>query len=259
MSAVTLPLLVACILINHCYSSDDGTPTPGPTPQRCGTDNTMYFCPLHESCFPRRERCTLASHCIDRHDVENKCYKSEIEKAYTIYMGHAFPIAAGSSLSEHTFIQYRGFTYEFGPSYGVQILDVNDPDYKYLNQRNITRNGIQNVGHSYCTWLDTTLFANRWHNDKHDIFTRNCEEKFPTAFLWFLTHGICSTPRIPLKRQDRYGLLELEIDAIFEDCNLVCCHGNNITDVNGSKALLQADIFMHLLATSVIIVCSKLM
>ena len=110
------------------------------------------------------------------------------------------------SKTEHQFIQYRGFTYEFAPRYGVQILDVNDPDYKYLNQRNITRNGIQNVGHSYCTWLDTTLFAERWQKGNHNIFTRKCE-KFPTALLWYLIHGICSTHRIQPKRQNHYGLL----------------------------------------------------
>ena len=261
MLAAPLLLLVASLSAQHCYSSDDSsTPSPGLTAQRCGTDNTMYYCPLDESCHPREERCTLASNCIDRHEVENKCYKSEIEKAYTIYLGHAFPVAAGSSLSEHQFIQYRGFTYEFAPRYGVQILDVNDPDYKYLNQRNITRNGIQNVGHSYCTWLDTTLFAERWQKGDHNLFTRKCE-KFPTALLWYLTHGICSTPRIPPKRQDRYGLLEIEIDGIFKDCNLVCCYETTTTGVNGSRATFKVNIVMHLLSVRIIydMICVSLL
>ena len=189
MLAVSLLLLVASLSAQHCYSSDDSTPSPGLTAQRCGTDNTMYYCPMDESCHPREEHCTLASNCIDRHEVENKCYKSEIKKAYTIYLGHAFPVAAGSSLSEHQFIQYRGFTYEFTPRYGVQILDVNDPDYKYLNQRNITRNGIQNVGHSYCTWLDTTLCAERGGRKATTICSLENVKSFPLLCCGTLPMG----------------------------------------------------------------------
>ena len=47
--------------------------------------------------------------------------------------------------------------YEFGGTYGVQILDTADPLYKYKMVKSyINSQGIEYVGSSYCTWQDAT-------------------------------------------------------------------------------------------------------
>ena len=239
---VQLFILVA-YLVASCWCSSDVPQGPGVAPQLCGTNNTKYYCPLDQLCKPRETRCTIASTCVKENGMEEKCFQSEtVEKAYSVYLGHVTSSVENSP--EHQFIQYRGFTYEFGPSYGVQILDVNDPDYKYFKNRGINENGILLKGHSYCTWLDTTLFVARWKSDDYELFVRNCD-KFATAMQQYLTHGICSQPRIR-KRQDRYNFLEYEIDVIFKDCSLVCCY-NSTTTSGGSGTKTIAKIIPPLL------------
>ncbi len=222
-------LLLSYLLVQSVSSTSNGSPVKmDDVSPLCGFNNTDYFCPVDSTCKNRIHRCTLSSECVPNNGLEEKCFKSDVEKnAYTVYVGHAFPsAAAGSSLTEHQFIQYRGFTYEFVPSSGVHILDVNDPNYKYRDNRNISGNGIRNSGYSFCTWQDASLFVDRWKSADYSLFAKKCE-KFAAAMQWYLTHGICSDSTIIVKRQDRYDHLEIEIDAILMDCGVVCCYNNN--------------------------------
>lgn len=64
-------------------------------------------------------------------------------------LGHAQLFSSGSKKElppiEHQFVTYRGFTYKFGKNYAVQILDISDPIYKYINDRGLNSNGINLV------------------------------------------------------------------------------------------------------------------
>ena len=150
--------LVRANVIHHRSSSGDGI-----APQTCGTDNTNYYCPVDRLCKPRSQRCTHANVCNNPDtNTEDGCYETSISGLYNVQLGHAKLGFFGSKqyALEHQFIIYRGFAYEFGKSYGVQILDTADPQYKYRNGMDLNSKGIEVVGSGYCTWEDATSFAN---------------------------------------------------------------------------------------------------
>lgn len=195
--ATVQTFLVLSFLLAGSQCSSDAPKGPGVAKQLCAYG--MFYCPVDKKCKLNELRCeVLHQACNNEHGLEEKCFRSEnVDGAYSVYLGHASPSVDNSSL-DHQFIQYRGFTYEFGPSYGVQILDVNDPDYKYKNIHDITRNGIMLEGVSYCNWRDTTLFVNRWKSEDYPLFAANCN-KFPIAMKHYLTQGLCRHPRISRK------------------------------------------------------------
>ena len=134
---------------------------------------------------------------------------------------------------EHQFIEYRGFTYEFGESYGVQILDTADPLYKYKNGKELNSNGIEYVGTSYCTWQDATKFVDGW-NKKYRLLTHNCQH-FADGLKEYLTTGVCNRPLSSyVKREDRDAELDEQINQILSDCSIVCCNGTD-SGVNGNS------------------------
>ena len=105
------------------------------------------------------------------------------EERYAIYLGHSslFRRLRGSQVAaqakhralEHQFIVYRGFTYEFGGSYGVQMLDNNDPNYKY---KNLKMEKFDYVGISLCSLRQVAVFLNQWKNTySYKLLSCNCQ------------------------------------------------------------------------------------
>ena len=191
----------------------------GVAPQHCGT-NTNYYCPADTMCKPRSQRCTNNEMCDYGGNANDRCFKTT-SGTYKIQLGHAELVGSSGSkrnLLEHRFIQYRGFTYEFGSSYGIQILDVNDPMYKYRNNQNINSGGITIEGNSYCTWEDASMFVEQY-DDNYNVLLNNCHD-FVDGLLEMLTTTSCAEQQSFKKREDRMNQLKKEIDAILTDCNM---------------------------------------
>ena len=131
-SIISFCLLLWCINLSLVYSSSSSS---GKENQHC--DNGFY-CPTEDQCFNRNLRCTSLKVCTNSNGNEAGCFESIDPGKYDYYKKKS-PISSISSSSKskrsisdtkHWFVEYRGFVYEFG-SYGLQELDVNDPNYKY--------------------------------------------------------------------------------------------------------------------------------
>ena len=194
MKAIYVQILLALRFVGENY----GYPGGGITQQICGK-NVHYYCPSDDSCQPRSDRCTNQETCVYLNS-DDKCFRNCSKPgSYIVKVGHALlPFQRpkrglqGCSRFEHRFIQYRGFIYEFSRS-GVEILDNNDPDYKYKDNKFINRRDFTNVGSSFCTWEETTTFINTWSNMKYKLLTQNCQH-FVTALQRYLITGICAQP-----------------------------------------------------------------
>ena len=128
--------------------SSSSSSGPGKAPQMCSLDNNNnidvnFYCREQSQCLPREQRCTGAATTCST--ANQDCYPTSTSGQYSVRLGHANLGLFGSkkTILEHRFIVYRGFTYEFGKSYQVQILDIADPDYKYINGRELNRGGIE--------------------------------------------------------------------------------------------------------------------
>ena len=195
MKVICVQILLALRFVGENYG-DHGD---GIIQQTCGNNNVHYYCPSNDSCLPRSDRCTNQETCV-YHNSDDKCVRNCSKPgSYTVIMGHALLPSQrpkrglkGCNRYEHRFIQYRGFTYEFSHS-GISILDINDPEYKYKDNKFINRRDFTNVGSSFCTWEETTTFTNTWSNMKYKLLTRNCQH-FVTALRRYLTTGVCARP-----------------------------------------------------------------
>ena len=230
--------LVRANVIYRSSSSGDGI-----APQTCGTDNTNFYCPVDELCKPRSQRCTRANVCNSPDtNTEDGCYETSLSELYNIQLGHAKLGFFGSKqyALEHQFNVYRGFAYEFGKSYGVQILDIADPQYKYRNGMHLNSKGIEVVGSGYCTWEDATSFANGWDKNYH-LIKNNCQH-FAIALKEFLTTGVCSV----LTSEDRTVNLNQQINDILQNCSIVCCdnEGNSVVSMSPIMILIIFSIIL---------------
>jgi len=250
MKLVPLVQIILIVLLLegcHCSSSSSGSNVAR---QSCGTNNAEYCCPSGGQsclCTQRSKRCTSSEQC-DYQDMGgvggDKCFATS-GGLYEVKLGRS-PLLGSSSKRkrlafEHQFIQYRGFTYEFGKGYGVQILDVNDPIYKYKSNRDVT--SIKFVGTSQCSWEEATLFTTMWKKSDYRLFSNNCQH-FADALKVFLTGSSCSDGSSRNKRQTQ-GVLEAEIDQILTDCNITCCYDNN--DSGSSSVTISISAFSVLL------------
>ena len=129
---------------------------------------------------------------------------------------------------EHQFVTFRGFTYEFGKSYGVQVLDISDPIYKYVYGKGLNSRGIEKkIGSSYCSWEDANMVVEKWKSAKYRLFTSNCQH-FADAMSDILIRGPCN--RIAASRgksQDSNAELSQYIDQQLRNCSLVCCYDDS--------------------------------
>ena len=175
--------LYLCAIVGICSSS-------GPEVQLCG--NSAYYCTVNGQCLPRSDRCVERRNCITTNGIEEGC--DCIGSRCSIYLGTAplpssgssskkrnvgflgyrcLGFLAGGGKAQHQFINYKGFTWEFGESYQVQILDINDPDYKYRRQSEPV-NSITQIGSSSCTYDQALAYANDF-NRRYCLCTNNCQ------------------------------------------------------------------------------------
>ena len=167
----------------------------GPEDQECGPES--FYCRNDGNCRPGGQRCTGSDVCINSESgMEDGCSPTGNPGQYQVLLGHSKLSSSSSSKKqyalEHQFITYRGFTYEFGRLYDTQILDINDPNYKYLNGRSLNSKGIESVGSSYCSRDDVLEFLDSW-NEEYSVSHNNCQH-FAKALQTALFEGPCNTP-----------------------------------------------------------------
>ena len=173
----------------------------GVAPQTCGTDN--FYCPYapsDRSCKPRSQRCSGSNICNNPTTMkEEDCSETSIPGEYYVLLGHAKLFDSSSKKRsikaklEHPFGTFRGFTYEFGKSYGVQVLDIADPIYKYKNGKHLNSRGIQQIGRSYCNRKDANMVVQNWKSAKYKLFRKNCQH-FADAMADILIDSPCNRP-----------------------------------------------------------------
>ena len=173
MTTFCLVLMLGCFMVANGRKEN----------QRCG--DQKCYCPTTNQCFDRSLRCTGSKVCVDSSGKEAKCFESSTPGMYKYFKKKA-PLPSSGSSSErkrsvslspsHWFVEYRGFVYEFGLSYGTHELDVNDPNYKYgPGGEKVLSEEL--VGSSSCTRDQVNSFVKRWRdaNPKYNLLSNNCQ------------------------------------------------------------------------------------
>lgn len=246
---------------------------PGVAEQTCETSN--FFCPYDtqrdQQCSrPRSERCSSSSTCVNPTTMmEEGCQKTSTPGLYKVQLGHARLSSFSSSKKrscswnifrligtpvEHQFITFRGFTYEFGSSYGVQVLDIADPLYKYANGAELNSNGIENIGSSYCTMDDANMVVNMWKNEEYCLINSNCQH-FAKAMSHVLLNSPCNQPSANgqlKKRQDNNQELVDFIDTTLRDCNIICCNTTTTNNSGSNAAPSHAGIILLMCSINIV-------
>lgn len=246
-----LCVLLSCVASNYSTSSG-GT---GVAPQTCGTDR-FYCRHSAQQCLPRTQRCIGSNVCNNPNTgAEELCNEVPQNPGhYFVELAHANLGLSGSRKRssglnlrlEHQFITYRGFTYEFGRSYGVQVLDIADPIYKYAGGRDVKSTEI--VGSSSCTMEDANMFVEFWRNDEeYNLITNNCQD-FACALQDVLLHGPCTQSRN--RRQVDNNDLRQYIDRQLRNCSLVCCEERSHSSKLTTDGFMTISIIMTLLIVS---------
>ena len=225
-----------CSQALHLRGSSSGT---GPEIQYCGTSG--FYCTVDQMCKSGREqRCAGTNICKLPDQPEPNCFESsQTPNKYIVKLGHAELFgSSGSKKSlfnykkEHQFIQYRGFTYEFGESYGVQILDIDDPNYKYLNNRGLINERLEDVGESDCTWMQVQVIIDTF-NKVYELDGNNCQD-FAMQLKNCLTGPECSSAR-----GKRHARLQRYVDRMLRQAP---CNDNGIS--SGSLATRSRAMFI---------------
>ena len=229
--AIKLGFIFALVCFSFDFVCCSGSSGAGPAPQTCPTG---YYCPTAtgNGCLtPRNARCTTSQNCPA---LVQSCNKQSGNR-YLIQIGHAELGLSGSkkTLVEHRFLIYRGFAYEFGGSYNTQVLDISDPQYKYVDGRSLNSNGITSAGTSRCTYEDAQMFVASW-TKKYNVATNNCKH-FVDAMTTFL-RGNCN---LSLSKQNTNSTASLqdEINGILSNCSVVCCSETSESTPSAAAAL----------------------
>ena len=166
----------------HCSNASSGNSSAsGMDKQVCGMYN--FYCPRTNQCFDRKERCT-GKVCLDANGEEQGCSKNAND-TYNFYLKKSSlkPQKWSSkniTLYElnHWFVCYRGFVYEFGKTYGLQELDVSDPNHKYGPNGNKKVIYKKCLGSSNCTREQIQQFNKKWLqvNKGYKLFSNNCQD-----------------------------------------------------------------------------------
>ena len=193
--------MLGCLAL---FSFQFSRASSSPETQYCG--NKKFYCPENSQCYDRTLRCISAKVCLDSNGNEAKCYESGRAGMYNYYKKRA-PLISGPSRRKkrfpdpkHWFVEYRGFVYEYGGSYGLQELDVNDPNYKYGPGRE--KVGSEELrGSSSCTRDQIIRFKDEWieANPDYSLVFNNCQH-FAEALLRELENN-CSNSKRDLKAQ----------------------------------------------------------
>lgn len=175
MTTFWLVLMLGCSMVASGRTGEGN--------QRCG--DQKFYCSTTDQCFDRSLRCTGSKVCVDSSGNEVKCFESSTPGKYKYFKKTAPLPSSGSSSKRkrsvslwpsHWFVEYRGFVYEFGSSYGTHELDVNDPNYKYgPGGEKILSEDL--VGSSSCTRDQVNSFVKRWRdaNPNYNLFLNNCQ------------------------------------------------------------------------------------
>ena len=175
LSITTLCLVLGCVTL-AIGSSGKGNGF-------CGTEK--FYCLINKQCLNRELRCTASKVCVDVNGKEAKCFESSTPGLYYYYKKTSPLPSSGSSSKKkrsilekvsHWFVEYRGFVYEFGATYGFHELDVNDPNYKYGPGGEKVLSEDQ-MGRSSCTRDQVLSFVDKWlqANPEYKFFTNNCQ------------------------------------------------------------------------------------
>ena len=180
----------------------------GPESQICGNQN--FWCPVDRVCKSRSLRCTGTNVCLDPSSgIEENC-GSRSNGGYTIKLGRTSLFSRKRLEFNHQFISYRGFVYEFGCGYGVQILDLNDPDYKYK----YTSVDFEVKGASQCTYDQTLHYTDSW-TTKYSLFNNNCQH-FANLFSEYLLTARCDSSKRETADLDEFA------DSLIANCTECC-------------------------------------
>ena len=145
--------LIVCLAVSLACCRVDGSTGQKQTcrstaPDTYGRDG--FLCPVDLRCKSASQRCLGPSSrvCARNGEMEEGCGYDTSRQQYKYYLGKSSLSSSSSSSSSrtkrgytrclkllvykfyHNFVDYRGFTFEFG-RYGVQVLDKNDLNYKY--------------------------------------------------------------------------------------------------------------------------------
>ena len=228
----------------------------GVAPQSCGF--YRFYCQYSaELCLPETQRCTGSNVCNNPNtSAEELCnedpqnpghYFVELAHANLGFSGSRKRSSFGQNLRlEHQFITYRGFTYEFGSSYGVQVLDIADPIYKYAGGRDVK--STETVGSSSCTMGEALLFNQYWTNDEEYNLIANKCQNFARALQDTLLYGPCAQSR--QRGQVNNGDLRQYIDRQLRNCSLVCCEERSYS----SRLTTDGFMTMSVMITTLLIV-----
>ena len=258
--------LLAVFYRGQCSSSG-----PGPAPQLCGNNN--FYCPVDQMCKPRNQRCTGSNICLEN-GVEDKCDCRASDGKCPVYLGTSpvfdsifsskrdlqarisSPTDASSCLKflsdtpiEHQFIDFKGFTYEFGKSYLKQVLDRNEPltpyGYKYRPGGPDEVTSYNHVGDSDCTYEEVMVFVNDFYN-RYCACTHNCQDFAQGLQRWLVTDN-CNRVR------SRVGRRQTETEDLSKYFAQISFH-----DCNSGIALVSRIPLLGSLAVSVIFLIYKL-
>ena len=191
----------------------------GPETQQCG--DADFLCPADNQCKQRQLRCIPNSNICPS---EGNCEESG--NGYRIRLGRMSLFSKKRLERNHQFITYRGFAYEFGCRYRVQILDVNDPNYKYKDGSDVR---YEEKGTSQCTYEQTLPFTKAW-SKRYNVLTNNCQH-FAGKFAEYLTKASC------YPRQRNSGDLDAFAESMIANCT-ECC--DPVTEPNSSSAIATA-------------------
>jgi hypothetical protein len=108
---------------------------------------------------------------------------------------------------------YRGFTYEFG-KYGVQVLDNNDPYYKYAREKG----EVYRKETSDCTYQELKTYVQDYWNADYSLCDNNCQD-FARGLLQLLATN-CSKIRA-LSQQN--GRLPQNLVTYFGQITVIEC------------------------------------
>ena len=225
--------LYAVVSIGSCKSS-------GPEVQQCGYSH--YYCKTTQQCLPREDRCVGRDSCLNVNEIEDGCDCDSSYQYCTVYFGRTHFSSSGSSSKkrgllgclkfihsdnrEHHFIRYRGFTWEFGKSYLTQILDINDPNYKYDRpEESSLIKSVTSVGNSSCTYDQVLIFINDF-DKRYRLCSNNCQHFAKGLQQWLLndctypTKTYCTYPtNCRVKRETNDTVSEYFAMISQEECS----------------------------------------
>ena len=258
LRAVTISFVLLCTSL--CAGSG-----PGPASQKCGTTN--FYCPVDQMCKPRDQRCTGSNICLNNAGVEDKC-ECRADGKCAVYKGTS-PLSSSSSSkrdlqlaclkyfytsTDHNFIDFKGFTYEFGSSYGKQVLDRNEPPspygYKYTssNTKSYTR-----VGYSDCTYEEAMVFVNDFYS-RYCLCTHNCQDFARGLQRWLVTDN-CNRVRSSIGRRQTNSETE-DLSQYFAEISFHDC--NETTTESGGSALIPSFVLSFLVIFATIILLAHM-